>query len=770
MGEVYRARDTTLDREVAIKVLPSNVAGDPERLERFKREAKAVAAVSHPNIIAIHDFDVDGNTNFAVIELLEGQTLRAAMEKGVFSDRETARIGRQIADGLSSAHSRGIIHRDIKPENLFISGEGVVKILDFGLAALRPVGSVAEEGDEIPTELMLSQPGMVIGTLGYMAPEQLRGEPADHRSDLFALGSVMYEMLTGRRPFEGKTAPEIAGAILQTEPKPLTDVDSNLSSVVHGCLEKRPEDRFGSAPDVITAIDAGNFGDGTVRDTEARSRFRASHFLAVGAAAVLALLFILPPEGIWQRMTGNQTDVAVRSIAVLPLVDLSGDPEQDYFADGMTDELIMSLAKIEALDVISRTTAMSYKGSGQPLPQIAQELEVDAIIEGTVLRVGDAVRITVQLIHGATDRHLWTDSYQRPLEDVLVLQSDVARDVAREINVVLTPVEERRLARPKSVDPVAHEAFLRGMHHFLRFSGPDTRRAVEYFEAAIAADPAFVNAHTMLAAVHLNATYLLSLPPANTVPAGRESTRTALELDPSSPGALVNMAWIAMAYDWDWETSERLHLRALESNPGLQYTHYTFAVMLASVGRFDEAIFHARRAETLDPASPLTSQGLGWLLYQARRYDEAIEQLERTMELVPEFWFAYHRMAHALLAAGEYEKGIEFARRSIELAGPGTVRGGRPVLAQLLAAAGRREEALTVLAELEAIEEKQYLPPTDIARVHAALGHTDEAFQWLDKAVAVHDGDLFMTKVWPAWDPIRQDPRFDALLRRLNFK
>ncbi len=739
MGEVYRAHDERLDRDVAIKVLPEEVARDPERLERFEREAKATAALAHPNIIEIHDFGTDREITYAVTELLEGETLRTAMESRNFTEGEAVEVGAAIADGLAAAHGKGIVHRDLKPENIFVTSDGRVKILDFGLAKVQPALCVDEDGEE-STEFLLSQPGMVMGTLGYMAPEQLRGEPADHRSDLFALGCVLYEMLSGRRPFGGKTAPEVASAILQSDPELLAYVDPELASIVRRCLEKRQDDRFERAIDVASAL--GRVGDGS---PEPPRRFRLGHVLAICAAVVVAILFLLPPEGIWQRITGNEQESVIRSIAVLPFDNLSEDPEQEFFADGMTDELIMNLAKVEALEVISRTSAMVYKGSDKPLPEIAHELGVDAIIEGTVLRAGDAVRITVQLIHGATDRHLWADSYQRPLRDVLMLQSEVARAVAHEVDIALTPEEDRRLARTTEVDPIAYEAYMKGMHHFMRFTGPDTRRAVEYFEAAIAADPGFVNAYTMLAAVHLNATYFLSLPPANTVPAARELTRTALELDPSNPGALVNMAWIAMTYDWDWETSERFHLRALESNPGLQFTHHNFAFMLASVGRFDEAISHARRAVTLDPASPLTNQSFGWLLYHARRYDEAIEQLEHTIELYPGFWFAYHRLAHVYLAIQEYEKGIEAARQSINLAGPGTIRSGQSVLAQLLAAAGRREEALAVLAKLEAVEAQHYLPPTDIARVHAALGHTDDAFRWLDKAVKVHDADLFMT-------------------------
>ncbi len=610
---------------------------------------------------------------------------------------------------------------------------------------------------------------MIMGTLGYMAPEQLCGAPADHRSDLFSLGCVLYEMLSGRQAFPGATAPEVAGAVLRSDPPPLTDVDPDLCRIVSRCLAKRPEERFQSVHEMASELRAADRPETAEVSGTPRRRLHLGHALAVVGAVVLGILFVLPPEGLWQRLTSTPQETEVRSIAVLPLENLSGDPEQEFFADGMTDELIMNLAKIEALSVISRTTAMLYKRSDAPLPQIASELGVDTIIEGTVLRVEDSVRITVQLIDGASDRHLWADSYQRPLQDILMLQSEVARAVAREIQVALTPSEERRLSRTESVDPAAHEAYLKGLHHFLRFTGSDIRRALEYYEQATELDPGYADAYVGLATAHLNSTFFLSLPPAVTVPAARKENSKALELDPANSGAVLNRAWIEMTYDWDWQGSERSHNRALELSPGWAYVHNNHSYMLACTGRFDEALEHVRRAQRLDPLSPVVGQHVGWVLYLARRYDEAIIQLEKTIELNPYFWFAHLRLAHVLLATGEYEKGIEAARRAIDLAGPETIRNGRPVLAQILAASGRQEDALSILAELETIARSQYLPPTDIARVYAALNRADDAFRWLEKALTVHDADLFMTKVWPAWDPIRDDPRFEDLLRRLNF-
>jgi TolB-like protein/Tfp pilus assembly protein PilF len=609
-----------------------------------------------------------------------------------------------------------------------------------------------------------------MGTIGYMAPEQLRGEPADHRSDIFAVGCVLYEMLAGRRAFAGNTAHEVGAAILQQDPPPLADTGSTLDRVVRRCLEKRPRDRFESARDLAFALQAisGTRSEGTSQVEEA-PRFRSAHVLAVAFAIIIAALVVLPPEGLWQRFGGRTDEAQIRSIAVLPLENLSGDPEQEYFSDGMTEALISKLAQISSIDVISRTSVMLYKNSEKTLPQIARELGVDGVIEGSVTRGGDEVRITVQLIDGSTDRHLWAQDYQRPLRDILVLQGEVARAVAEEINVALTPDEVNRLVDVQSVVPEAHEAYLKGMHSSLQFTGDGIARGIDYLEDAIVLDPAYADAYAGLSAAHLNSTFFLGVPPAEVVPRAREALGRALEIDPKNALATLTAGWIEMSYDWDWDAALDSHQRALELGPGLNYVHINYSYLLASLGRFEEAYAHARRAEALDPLSLLAREQVGQVLYLARSYDESIAQLEKAREINPLAWFTYLRLAQILLVTGDYEPGIENMQRGIELAGPKTLRSGRHILAALLAREGRRQEATEILQELEELERTTYIPPTDLAKIQLALKNHDEAFAWLEKAVEVRDADLFMLKVWPEWDPIRDDPRFDDLLRRLNF-
>ena len=769
MGVVYRAHDQRLDREVAIKVLPEAVARDPDRLARFEREARAVAALSHPNILEIFDFGSESGITYAVTELLDGETLREVIRSSRLTPSKAAEYAIQIAGGLAAAHERGILHRDLKPENVFLTKDGRIKILDFGLAKLVEIDERPGNGSESLTQGLPTEPGIVMGTIGYMAPEQLRGEPADSRSDIFALGCVLYEMLAGQPAFAGDTAHEVGAAILQQDPPPLNSTGTGLEKVVRRCLEKRPEDRFQSARDLGFALEATAGAGPAAPSSGVESRFRLGHAVAVFFAVIIGALVVLPPEGLWQRLAGRTEMASIRSIAVLPLANLSGDPEQEYFADGMTEALITRLAQIGSLDIISRTSVMLYKNSQKPLPQIARELGVDGVVEGSVTRGEDEVRITVQLIHGATDRHLWAQDYQRPLRDILLLQGEVARAVAEEINLALTPEEERRLVDARKVDPEAHEAYLKGMHSFLQFTGDGLIKGIGYFEHAIELDPGYADAYSGLAAAHLNSTYFLSLAPTEVVPRAHIALTKALEIDTDNAGAILSAAWIEMTYDWDWKAAERSHRRALELGPSLSHVHGSYSYMLACVGRFDEALNHARRAERLDPLSLVASEQVGMMLYLARRYDESIAQLEKTKELSPYFWFTYQRLAQALLAIEDYERGIKIMQKGIELAGPDTVRSGKHTLAYLYARSGRRQEAVEILEELAEQEKTTYIPPSDLALIHTALGNNDEAFEWLEKAVEVRDADLFMLKVLPVWDPLRDDPRFDDLLRRLNF-
>jgi len=442
MGEVYRAQDIRLGREVAVKVLPAAFSADPDRLRRFEQEARAASALNHPNILTIHDIGTHGGAPHVVSELLEGNTLRERLDGSALPVRKATDYAIQIANGLAAAHEKGIVHRDLKPENLFVTKDGRVKILDFGLAKLTRPEAASGPQTQVPTVTAGTEPGVVMGTVGYMSPEQVRGHPADQRSDIFSFGAILYEMVTGRRAFQRDTAAETMTAILKEEPSGLSEVSARvapaLERIVQHCLEKAPEERFQSARDLAFALRDALSESATSKALPAAPRFRfrlgVPFVLAASLLAAVVLWLLWRDVGGFRGRSLSQAGAPqIQSLAVLPFQNLSRDPEQEYFADGMTEALIADLAKIRALRVISRTSAMQYKDVKKPLPQIARELNVEAVVEGSVLRSGDRVRITAQLIHAPTDRHLWADSYERDLKDVLALQSEVARAIAQEI-------------------------------------------------------------------------------------------------------------------------------------------------------------------------------------------------------------------------------------------------------------------------------------------------------------------------------------------------
>src|SRR5512143_1770292 len=495
MGEVYRAKDPRLGRDVAIKVLPASFSADPDRLRRFEQEARAAGILNHPNITAVHDIGTHESAPYVVQELLEGDTLRSALAGGKLTPRKAVDFALQIAHGLAAAHEKGIVHRDLKPEDLFVTRDDRLNILDFGLAELTHQEKGGHATD-LPTASAGTEPGVVMGTLGYMSPEQVRGEPVDARSDIFSFGAILYEMLSGRRAFRGATAADTISAILREEPVELSqgapNIAPSLERVVRHCLEKSPAARFHSARDVAFALEesasasaaapAAAWPAGNVR--------RPGRQIALAGAAIAILVGVLVGvRPLRELLRGGTGARAIQSIVVLPFENFSRDPEQEYFADGMTEELITGLTQIRSLRVISRTSAMQYKGTKKQVPEIGRELNVDAVLEGSVQRSGQRVRITAQLVRAGTDQHVWAKSYERDLKDVLSLQSDVAEAVAREVRAALTPQEQTRLDSSRPVDPEVHELYLRGRQHVNMGVEKELREAIRLFEQALAKDP-----------------------------------------------------------------------------------------------------------------------------------------------------------------------------------------------------------------------------------------------------------------------------------------
>ncbi len=769
MGEVYRARDPRLNREVAIKVLPANLAEDPEALARFEREAKAVAALSHPNILAIHDVGAEGKISYSVTEFLEGETLRARIARSTLPWRKAVEFGVGIADGLSAAHSKGVIHRDLKPANIFLTSDGQLKILDFGLARLEPAPS-PEGQTAVAADLLETEPGRVMGTAAYMSPEQIRGGSGDARSDIFAFGCVLYEMVTGQRAFTRPTGVDTMAAILTEEPPDIansgTIIPPDLDRVIAHCVEKNPEDRFQSSRDLAFDLRAILTSSAVSRGLPllVTARPRAKVWAAAAAAAgvlVLALLLWRGGGGLLESLKPSR----IEALAVLPLENLSGDPEEDYFADGMTEALIADLAKIRALRVPSRTSVMQYKKAKKPLPQIARELNVDAIVEGSVTRSGNRVRITAQLIEAKKDRHMWAESYERDMRDILALQSEVARAIAREIKIQVTPQERARLARTRAVNPEAYQAYLKGSYYSSKRTEEGLAKGIAHFEQAIETDPGYALAYAGLADSYSLLVRYGAVRPSEAMPKAKAAAKKALELDNTLAEAYASLAYASLHYDWDWQTAERQFQRAIELVPNYETAHQWYARYLTAMGRFDEAIAEVKRAQQLEPLSLIINSAVGYAYYFARRYDQAIAESRKALEMDPNFSRAHFNLGLAYEQKKMFPQAIAEFQKAIASSGGPLMEAA---LGHAYAVAGRRAEAQEVLDRLIELSKQRYVSSYQIATIYAGLGETDQAFAWLEKAYGERNNWLAYLKVDPIFDGLRSDSRFAALVRRVG--
>jgi serine/threonine-protein kinase len=743
MGEVYRATDSRLGRDVALKVLHEAFNTNTERLKRFEQEARATAALNHPNILAVFDVGSHEGAPYYISELLEGHTLRDLLDRQRLDIREAIDFATQIVAGLGAAHDRGIVHRDLKPGNIFVTTDGRVKLLDFGVAKLvEPAPLAGGVGETIP--------GTLVGTVGYMSPEQLRGEVVDARSDIYSFGAVLLEMVTGSRERQYETAstsgsPAVAGAL----------------AIAGRCLEKMPAARFQSCRDLASALSSSVAGPQTHAPGR-RQRLVTITVLLLLVAAAVAGWFL-------SRRSPGTSSGPIRSVAVLPLDSLSRTPDDEVFADSMTGALITNLAKISALRVVSRTTMMRFKRSGKSVPQIGRELDVDGVVEGSIERVGGRVRISAQLIRAATDDHLWADSYDRDVRDVLVLQDEVARSIAREIRVTLTPEERAGLERARAVDPAAYELYLKGRLSWNARTEQSINTAIAYFNQAIEKDPNYAAAYSGLADCYLSLGFSFdvgSVRPDEAIPKAKAAALKALGLDDSLAEAHNSLAYTKLNYDWDWHGAELDFKRALQLNPGSAEIHHWYSHYLVSSGRFEESLEESTKALALDQLNPIINAHLGWNYFFARAYDKALMQLTRTTELDPNYGLAYWYRGLAYEQQRRYPQALAELRRGAAL-----LKGNVGVIADighLHAVAGDRHEAERVMKELQAQAAQRFVSPFNIALIYTGLGQQDRAFEWLERAFRERSDLLIYLKVDPRLDPIRSDARFRDLVGRVG--
>jgi TolB-like protein/Flp pilus assembly protein TadD len=779
MGVVYKAEDTTLGRQVAVKFLPEEWSKDRQALERFKREARAAAALNHPNICTIYEVGEQAGQPFLVMELLEGETLEQRISAQPLKVNEILELAIPIAWALEAAHAKGIVHRDIKPSNIFVTQEGGVKILDFGLAKVARAGGPSSVTD-VSTE-SLTAPGVVAGTVQYMSPEQALAEPVDARTDLFSFGSVLYEMATGRVPFAGSTLGETIAHILHSQPEAMarfnSEIPAELERITLKCLEKKPQERYQSAKELRVDL------QGLKRATESvqagvtaglalpkRGRpavpLRKRRIVAIVGAAVMLVAAVLIARnvgGLRDRLLGPVGPPRIESLAVLPLENLMGDPQQEYFVDGMTEELIADLSQVSALRVISRTSVMQYKGTKKSMPEIARELKVDGVIEGSVLRSGDQVRITAQLIQAATDTHLWAKSYERDLRDVLALQEEVARAIAGEIRVKLTPQEQTRLVRARPVNPETHEAYLKAMFYLYKKTPEGFAKGLALLQQAIEKDPADPLPYAGLALAYPIIYHGPggTIPPREGFPRARAAALKALELDESSAQAHLALAAIKLYFDWDWTGAEKEFRRALELNPNLPEAHAHYGWYLQLFGGFEEGLAEGKRAAELDPLSPTYTAWVGWMYLNVHQDDKAIAEARKALDIDPNSVDALFVLGSAYAEKKMFEQAIA-AHQKLRAVNPDW----KLALAETYLAAGRKDDALKLVAETEREDYSKF--SLDLFGIQTILGNRKEAFRALDAAFEYHH--IFLP--WEMNDPEspwRSDPRWQELRRRMNF-
>jgi serine/threonine-protein kinase len=739
MGEVYRARDTRLNRDVAIKVSGAQFT------DRFEREAKAIAALNHPNICQIYDIASD----YLVMEYVDGAPIVSREHPQALAPAEDLRLATQIAAALEAAHGKGIIHRDLKPANILATTGGVVKLLDFGLAR-QSLGGGAED---LTQTLGATQPGTIMGTPAYMSPEQAEGKTADARSDIFSFGIVLYEMLSGRRPFSGGSAAAVVGAIVHKEPEPLSAPPA-LDAIVRKCLAKSPEGRFQTASDLRTALEGVSTQDGSGIKWQSVARAVAVSLLFIGFVAAVV---------IYRKGSKNSH---IDSIAVLPLEIRSNDPDAEYISDGITESINSSLAQLPNLKVIPLSVALHYKGKAMDVQKIGEDLGVQAVLTGHVGQRGDDLTVDVELDDVHNGKQLWGEQYHRKLADLLSVQSDIAREVSQRLRSQLSAEDQKKLTKGSTENPEAYQLYLKGKYYTNKFTKDGFSKGLDYFNQAIVNDPNYGLAYNGLAYNYINQQDWY-IRPSEAGPRAREAAKRALAIDESDADAHVALAIVSQWYEWDWPVAEREFKRAIELNPNNAEAHTYYAWFLAPMGRKDEAVAEAKRAVQADPFSPLANFAGGSISIFTHQWDQAIEQLLAAKELAPTFWFNSCFLGRAYEQVGKMPEAIAEFRSALELDKDNTeILSG---LGHAYAVAGNKTEAQKVLDQLKGLSEHSYVSPYGLAVIYAGLKEKDQAFAWLERAF--NERSYFMAVYFPTdarLDTLRADPRFAVLKRRVG--
>jgi serine/threonine-protein kinase len=769
MGVVYKAQDMKLKRQVVLKFIHPHLTADREATGRFEREAQAAAALNHPNIITVHEIGEVQDQIFIVMEYVQGGSLRDEMRRSSMSIGRAADIGRQISEGLSEAHQAGIVHRDVKPENILIDKSGRVKIADFGLARIKGITRLTKEAS-------------TLGTLKYMSPEQFQNKAADNRTDIWSLGVMLYEMLTGDLPFQGDYEAALMYAVLNEKPGSPShhrpDVPTIFEDIILRCLEKDPGRRYQKTMDIAGELRRYKIGfqethDATIQQPAGRLKKRRNIGKWIFAVMITALLVVLSVTYILERSKDRKnsdfSDIPrwKNSVAVLPFEDLSFQKDQDYFCDGMTDDIIMKLSRLKNLRVPSRTSVMPYKNQTLSIESIARELGVNMILEGSIQKEGDQIRVRVKLVDAETNSTVWSDYYDRKLSRVFAIQDEISLAIAGNLRMELVGDERDRLTKQYTDNTEAYSLYLKGRWFWNKWTADDIKKAMSYFRQAIAEDSSYALAYAGLAEAYNTLSFYGPVPPEEAYPKARALVLKALELDDELPEAHTVLAYIKTYHDWDWEGGEKGFRTAIQLDPNSITAHHLYSYFLVQVGRFDEALSEIKIALSIDPVNLITNRTLGDMYYHSRQYDRAIPHFQKTIEMDSTFTFAHYYLGLVYREKGMYAEALRELRKE---AGFGSGAGilSKVMIGTVYAKMGKNNQANAILNELLDFSVREYVPETVISMLYFALGEKDEGFAYLEKAYERRDIWLTQILAYHEFDSIRSDERYLSLLERMG--